>query len=102
MPEKLPSVLLPCDFHDRNSSNQHSLWSGGVEGTRVLALSTLSGIFHWVEKTGSEGQLGPANLLREKLNVLSTPINTPLCGDDGGLLGLEIECLCDMTLSSEH
>lgn len=43
------------------------------------------------EKEGAKGQLGSANLLREKLNILSSPINTPLCGDYRGLLGLEIE-----------
>ena len=52
-------------------------------------------------KKGSEGQLGTDNLLREKLNVLSSPINTPLRGDDGRLLGLDIEHLSDMTLSSK-
>lgn len=52
-------------------------------------------------KRGAKGQLGSANLLREKLNVLSSPINTPLCGDNRGLLGLEIESLSDMTLSLE-
>lgn len=40
------------------------------------------------EKRGCEGQLGTANLLREKLNVLFSPINTPLCVDDRRLLGL--------------
>lgn len=53
----------------------------------VSVPNSLSGIFHIAEETEFEGQLGTANLLREKLNVSSSPINTPQCGDDICFLG---------------